>query len=375
MAPADIRARYALPGGIYLLSHSVGCLPVASREALQRHYLEPWATTGGDAWGPWLDAVTAFREELGLLLGASAAEFCPQGNVSAGLVKLLGALPATRRPRSVLMHASAFPSLGFAAQALGPLGIEARFIAAALPADDPDVWRQHLDDNVAAMLVTHVHSNTGIASPVAELCALARERGVISIVDIAQSVGVLPIDLANWQADVVLGSCVKWLCGGPGAGFLWIRDELGQTLQPIDVGWFSHEDPFEWDIRDFRYAPDALRFWGGTPSIAPFVCATAAIANAREIGIEAIRRHNQILLAELTANLADAAVRFPPLAQAGGTACLTFTTEAADRIGNALRETGCRFDRRGDTLRLSPHIYTDADDAARVADILAASAS
>ncbi|QXP36821.1 aminotransferase class V-fold PLP-dependent enzyme [Shewanella algae] len=119
-----------------------------------------------------------------------------------------------------------------------------------------------LGEDVALAFITHAISETGQLQSVSEICALARSLGVMTVVDIAQSLGVIPIDLGQWQADAVLGSCVKWCCAGPGAAFLWLSDRLAQTLEPVDLGWFSHEAPFEFDIHDFRYAKGAKRFWG-----------------------------------------------------------------------------------------------------------------
>ncbi|MGQ0835584.1 MAG: aminotransferase class V-fold PLP-dependent enzyme [Gammaproteobacteria bacterium] len=150
-------------------------------------------------------------------------------------------------------------------------------------------------DDVAAALVTHVHSNTGVRLPVREIAGLCRQRGIFCIVDVAQSAGVLEVSIPKTGADVVLGSCVKWLCGGPGAGFIWIDPRRLASLEPADVGWFSHANPFELDIHSFTYAPDARRFWGGTPSIAPFALAAESIALIAEIGAAQIQRHNRAL--------------------------------------------------------------------------------
>src|SRR5258707_405115 len=97
-------------------------------------------------------------------------------------------------------------------------------------------------------------------------------------------------------ADVVLGSCVRWLCGGRVAGFWWLGPGLMRQLKPVDVGWFSHADPFEMDIHSFRYADDARRFWGGTPSVAPYAIATAGLELLGAVGIEAVLAHNRALI-------------------------------------------------------------------------------
>ncbi|HBO12117.1 MAG TPA: kynureninase, partial [Halieaceae bacterium] len=91
---------------------------------------------------------------------------------------------------------------------------------------DPAAWRAALSDDTALVLVTQVQSNTGVQVPVAAVCAAAREAGALSVVDAAQAVGILPVDVQAIGADFLLGSCVKWLCGGPGAGFLWVDPAL-----------------------------------------------------------------------------------------------------------------------------------------------------
>ena len=363
-------SRFLVPaGGPYLLAHSVGCQPVAARDALERHMLAPWATKGGEAWPDWLAAIDGFRKALARLLGGAAADYCPQPNLSAGLFAVLSALP--RRPGRDIILASAhtFPSLGFVAQQIERLG----YRLVLLPEDqDPgalDTWDQGLSESVAFVLVMHVHSNTGIVAPVGEIAALARARGVFSVIDIAQSAGILPIDVTTWGADAVIGSCVKWLCGGPGAGFLWVDPAQVDRLQPLSVGWFSHAEPFAFDIRDFRYAPDARRFWGGTPSIAPYALATAGIELITETGVAHVLAHNRVLIAHLAGHAPDAWQPQFDRTQRGGTVCLQ-PGSAIDAVFERLTRAGCRFDRRGETLRLSFHLWNTPGDADLVGDCL-----
>ena len=193
------------------------------------------------------------------------ASFCPQTNVSSATTKILYALPELRARRTVLLSEEAFLSLAFVFQMAAGSGFRLKYIDGGADAGDPEVWKGQLTADVGLVLLTHVHSNSGLQTPVKDISELARERGITSVVDVAQSVGVLPIDVRYWNADFVVGSCVKWVCGGPGAGFLWANPSVVDQSQPIDVGWFSHDDPFEFDIHRFRYATDSLRFWGGTP--------------------------------------------------------------------------------------------------------------
>ena len=265
--------------GIYLLSHSIG-LPARGARDAAADYFEVWESDTSQAWPQWLGAIDGFREALSRLIGGQPASICPQSNVSSALSKMLGALRQSFDAPTILLTEDAFPSLGYVCEHAGYV---VRYIAADLDATDPAVWKSALSADVDIVLITHVHSNTGEQIPVADIAGIARRQGVLSIVDVAQSVGVLPVDVGAWDVDVVVGSCVKWLSGGPGAGWLWVRPDLIERCTPVDVGWFSHDDPFEFDIHDFRYAGDALRFWGGTPTVLPFVIARHSIDAIRNL--------------------------------------------------------------------------------------------
>ena len=354
--------QFHLPDGRYLLSHSVGCLPKAARQSLECGFLEPWSEAGGGAWPRWLQTIDEFCEALGTLIGVSAADICPQQNVSAGFANYLGALPKQGRTK-VVMHADAFPSMGFVVQALQQAtGLELVLIDSSEPADEPETWEQHLNENVLAALVTHVHSNTGVISPVKEIADLCRAHGVRSTVDVAQSIGIVPVDPIEWGVDALFGSCVKWLCGGPGAGYLWIDPAHAESLLPPHVGWFSHMNPFEFNINSFTPAAGARRFWGGTPSVAPYAVAAASIQTLQTIGLDAVRRHNLMLKQIAVAGLENVNLTARSAEVSGGTLCLNLG-EKADQFDNLLKKESCHFDRRGSTIRVSFHIFNTQEDA------------
>jgi kynureninase len=359
---------FLTPGpGPYLLTHSVGCLPRAARDAFDASFIQPWAERGGNAWPAWLQQIDGFRAALAQLFGGAARDYCPQSNLSSGLAKLLLALPPPRSGNSVLLAAEdSFPSLGFVLEQARRHGHSTRIIPRALLPDDVGTWKDALTDDVRVALVTHVHSNTGGVAPVAEIAALCAERDILCVVDVAQSAGILPLNLPEVGADVVLGSCIKWLCGGPGAGWLWIRPDLVEKLAPVDVGWFSHADPFEMDIHSFRYADDARRFWGGTPSVAPFVMAAESLRHIRELGVGQILAHNRRLVQAFKDALTPAWRTRLPTWPAGGTLCIPLGQDF-DAVTTALKTVGAQFDSRGDVLRMSFHACNTIEDAGRVA--------
>ena len=364
----DYRSLFHVPGpGPYALTHSAGCLPRSAGEALRARYLEPWQQRGGDAWGAWLEGVDEFRGALAALFGGAPSQWCPQVNLSSGLTKLLGSLPAPDPGRNVwLLHEDSFPSMGFVLQQAARRGHSLRILPRSQDPGLPATWEQAFAPDVRGVLLSHVHSNTGRVAPVAAVAQRCRERDVLCVVDAAQSAGILPWTVDALGADAVLGSCIKWLCGGPGAGFLWLRPELCAGLLPVDVGWFSHADPFEFDIHHFEPADDARRFWGGTPDVAPFVIAAQSLRELHAIGVPEIFQHNRSLIEVFAEALPERWRSGVRTDGHGGTLCMAAGDDAG-RIAARLAAEGVRFDRRGDTLRLSFHLCNDAADAVRVA--------
>jgi selenocysteine lyase/cysteine desulfurase len=359
------RDLFEVPGpGPYLLSHSVGCLPRRSRERIARDLLDPWAAHGSDGWGVWLAAIEGFRGAVARLIGGEVAEICPQPSVSAALSNILSGLKREPGRDVLLVSAHAFASVGFAMRQLGALGYRLELIPEDRNPADPQSWADALGPHVAAIVPMHVHSNSGLVSPMAAIAAIARAAGAVSIVDACQAVGIIPVAPRDWGVDALVGSSVKWLCGGPGAGFLWVRRELIGEMEPVQVGWFSHADPFAFDIRDFRYADDARRFWGGTPAPAPCVLAASGIKTVLDIGQERILRANRALIAAA----GDAAGVEFDMANRGGTLCLT--GEDVEAAEAALRSLDCHFDRRGRILRLSFHVWNDEAQARAIGAVL-----
>ncbi len=349
--------------GTYLLSHSIG-LPVRGARESGADYFDTWEHHTVDAWPRWLAGIDGFRNALASILSTRPESICPQSNVSSGLTKLLDSIRHEFAHPTVLISADAFPSLGFVCNRSG---YDVRFIADDADISDPAVWQEHLD-GVDVAVLTHVHSNTGVCIPVTEVAAVLRDAGVLTVVDVAQSTGVIPIDLGEWNVDAVVGSCVKWLSGGPGAGWLWVAEALIERCRPTDVGWFSHEEPFEFDIHDYRDAADALRFWGGSPTVLPFLVAAHSISAIDRLGVETIRQHNVALTDHLIAELGERVTSPHDPAKRSGTAIVQAGPGCVDRLA----AHGFAVDHRADGLRVSPHVYTTVEDLDRFIEVLAA---
>lgn len=354
------KSAFAKPQGIYLLSHSVGLLPENAKTQLQRTFFEPWAAGNEAIWQHWMEAINNFRSELGQLFNSDPNCFCPQSNVSSAVTKLVQSLPDKPGKTTILLSDDDFPSIGFALQKA--TDCQLKFIPAAADILDLTIWDEQMSADVGLVLITHFQSNNGKQLPVADILNLARRKDIVSLVDVAQSAGILPIDLENWQPDAVTGSCVKWTCGGPGAAYLWVNPELSSLCQPTDVGWFSHENPFEFDIHNFRYASDALRFWGGTPSVMPFALAAGSLKILNDRGVEQTRAYNLRLAQQIIDALDPKHIVSPLSADRRGGTLILNTGEQQDKVIEQLRAHQVQFDTRDSGIRLSPHIYNTPEE-------------
>jgi len=348
----------------YFLSHSVGCLPRMSPDALTAGLFSPWMS--GENWALWMEALEGFRAGLARLLGVTASTICPQVNVSSALTKILFSLPKRDGRDVILLSKMDFPTVGFAAKQAEHLGYKLQFIEG--DPSDYQLWDEAITDRVAFVLVTHALSNTSHLLPVESICTKAKEVNAISVVDIAQSLGAVPVDVAKWDPDFIIGTGVKFLCFGPGACFLYASENMIPKSRPLDVGWFSHENPFEMDIANFRYAPDAMRFFGGTPSPAPYVLANAAIKLWEDIGLDMAHDRIQGHLTALHERLPNGAVVSPVERDKRG-ATLVLANSFGDKIRDDLTAANIKFDQRKQGYRFSVHGYTSAADIETLAEI------
>ncbi len=355
------RNKFHLPGKHYFLSHSVGAQPKTFDAALTRGFADPWRSEGAHVWDVWLETLEQFRAGLAPLIGANPEDICLQNNVSSGVSKILFSLPERARRTKIVLSEDDFPTIGFALAQARRLGYELIFLPGGERLADPDAWTPAFHDDVQLVMGTLVYSNSSVMAPVREIVRRAREKGVFSILDVAQAAGTVPVRLNEWAPDFAVGTSLKYLCGGTGAGFLWAQKDAAERCAPMDVGWFSHENPFEFDIHHFEYASGAARYTGGTPSIAP---AAGAIASHKILGghgVDAIYAHNQKLLTRLFNGLPDDALLSAKVEGARGSAAMIKVRDY-DAAAADLAEAGILHDTRLGAVRLSVHLYNDEND-------------
>ena len=353
---------FCISEGCYFLSHSVGRPLKSSQQYFTEHYLSPWQDSNKEPWQQWLPQIDAFTSALGKLFNSPSSQFCPQVNLSSGLTKLVMSHPQLQQARcKVLMAQSDFPSMGFVMQKALPRCAKITFIPEEEDLSDIAVWERYLTSDIDMVFVSHVYSNTGVQAPISDIVLRSKMTNSLSIIDVAQSAGVLPIDLTTLDADFMIGSSVKWLCGGPGAAYLWVNQNQLEQCKPKDVGWFSHEDPFEFNINHFSYHHSALRFWGGTPSIAPYVIAVNSINYFADLTVRKVREHNLAMISNIHQHLSEFVVSPIQSNQCSGTVILFFKNKQ-QQILAALGKANMSVDERKHGIRVSPHIYTTEED-------------
>jgi kynureninase len=376
MSDALLRFRDRFPileSTTYLVSNSLGAMPRSVGDRLAE-YARDWATRGVRAWAErWWEMPVAVGDELAPLIGAGAGETAMVPNVSMAQAQVLSALDYSPPRDAIVMTALDFPSVRYVYDALAAR-LGARIVV--VPSDDGiGVSEERLlaaiDERTRLVAISHVLFRSAYVMDVARVAAHAHAMGALVSLDAYHSVGVLPVDVHALGADFLTGGVLKWLCGGPGGCFLWVRPETGATLAPALTGWQAHRHPFAFEP-EMEYADAAWRWLGGTPVIPALFAATEGPRIVREAGIEAVRAKSVRQTERLIA-LADArgyAVAAPRDAnRRGGT--VAFDVPHAREVSRALLARDVIVDYRpGAGIRVAPHFYTSDAELEAVVELI-----
>lgn len=357
----------------YLVSNSLGAMPRAVPERLAE-YAREWATRGVRAWAQgWWEMPISVGDEIAPLIGAGAGEVAMVPNVSMAQAQVLSSLEYAGERDTIVMTALDFPSVRYVYDGLAAR-LGARIVV--VPSDDGiGVSEEQLiaaiDERTRLVAISHVLFRSAYVMDVARIAAHAHSVGALVSLDAYHSVGVLPVDAYALGADFLTGGVLKWMCGGPGGSFLWVRPEVGATLSPALTGWQAHRHPFAFEP-EMDYADGAWRWLGGTPVIPALFAATAGPQILREAGIDAIRAKSVRQTERLIA-LADErgfSVTAPrDAARRGGT--VAFDVPHAREVARALLAREVIVDYRpGAGIRVAPHFYTSDDEVESVATII-----
>jgi kynureninase len=318
------------------------------------------------AWAEdWWTLSRDVGDVIGALIGAAPGEVSMHLNVSLATATVLSCFDWSSERNGVVLTDMNFPSLRYLYEGHRKRGLR------VIEVKSPDGIRVDTEQVVAAIdertrlvAVDHVLFRSAFIQDAKAIARAAHAKGALVVLDAFQSVGTVPVEVRELEVDFAVGGALKWLCGGPGACWLWVRPELAPTLEPEMTGWMAHPDPFAFDIGPMRFRDDAYRFTAGTPNIPGLHAARPGIELVRDVGVAAIRAKS----VRQTAMLVDLArgrgfrVTCPEKPeQRGGTVAVDVPDGKA--VCQELLSRDIIVDYRPQAgIRISPHFYTKDDE-------------
>lgn len=348
---------------IYLNTCSLGALGDRARRKVVE-FLDVWQTRGAAAWyDVWWDALTELRARYGRVVGAEGSQIALAPSVSVAVSAVASALDYARRPK-VVVTALDFPTVIYQWLAKRPLGIEVVVVESPDGVSVPvEAIARAVDDRTALVATSHVYFTTGAIQDITAVAKVAHARGARCLIDAYQSVGQVPVDAPAAGVDFLVAGGLKWLLGGTGIVFCYVREGVAHELAPTTAGWFGHRDQFAFDPRTLEFHDDARRFELGTPALAAIHTQLGGLEYVEEIGVPAIRRVTAGLTEDLVARAREAGFR-PRVAAAAADRSAIVMLPAADPASSVrhLATRGIVADARPGHVRLSPFFYNVQDD-------------
>jgi kynureninase len=361
----------------YLVNHSLGAMPRAVHDKLKA-FADQWASRGVRSWAEgWWDAPVNVGNVLGPIMNAPADTVVMHQNVSVIQGMVATALDFSGKRNKVVYTDQNFPTNMYVWEAFKRDG--ARIVT--VPSDAGGIVPTEsllaaIDEETLIVPISHVCFRNSFLQDAAAVCARAREVGALVLLDTYQSLGTVPIDVQALGVDMVCGGSVKWLLGGPGAGYLYVRKDLQEKLHPRITGWAGHAAPFAFELGEQRYAPGIRGWQHGSPAVASFLQATAGYETILEVGVDNIRAWSIHLLETLRSDLLARgfALHGPSRPELrGGTLTVALRDdENGPAFVKALETRGILVDHRPDAgLRVSPHFYTLEEELREFAEVMA----
>lgn len=355
-----------LDKAVYLISHSLGAMPRATYERLH-DYAEAWATRGVRAWAEgWWEMPVKLGDEVGRIIGAAPGTIVMHQNVSICQSLILSCFDP-QPPRNKIVYSELnFPSVMYVYEAHARDG---RLRIETVKSDDGitvpvERMLAAIDEETLLVPISHVLFKSAYLQDARAIIERAHEMGARVVLDTYQSAGTVPFSVKDLNVDFACGGSVKWLCGGPGAGYLYVRPDLQEQLEPQTTGWMAHESPFAFEGGAIRYASGIARFLHGSPAIPALYAAESGYSIINEIGVEAIREKSVRQTTRLIALAEEAGFRVTSPKDAnrrGGT--ITIAAEHAAAMTRELIRREFIVDYRpGAGVRVSPHFYTKDEE-------------
>lgn len=356
----------------YLVSHSMGAAPVGARDALDEYWTD-WATDGPEAWERWLPKIGEIADGIGSIIGAPARSLFLGPNVSTLQAAIATCLDFSGSRNEVVYESLQFPSLTYVWNEWERFGAKVRVVPST---DGRTIATEKITgaitEKTAIAVLSHAYYVSGAVADIRAIQAHCKKVGALLCVDAYQTTGVYPYNVVEWDLDMVTGGSHKWLLGGPGCGWIYLKPALLERFRPAVTGWMAHASPFNFEPTPMRYAANMYRFGNGTPTIPGYVVAKPGHDLIKLVGVERIREHN----VRLTTKLAEMALERKlkvntPLDPFMRTGWIGMDFEDAERVCHQLIAERVFIDYRPDCgLRVSPHFYTTDEEIDRFFAVL-----
>lgn len=350
----------------YLINNSLGAMPRKTRESLAE-YCDAWDIEGVEAWWKWLPMVTDVGDMVGRIIGAHPGETMMHQNVATLTAMVLSSLDFTGKRNKLVYDDMQFTSPHYVLQAWKKYGAKPVQVKSPdgihLPTEE---LIEAIDEETLLVPISLVLFRSGYIHEAKKIIHHAHRMGAMVLLDVYQGVGAVPIDVRDWEVDFAVGGSVKFLCGGPGACFLYVREDHRANLSPAMTGWFSHKRPFKFE-REMDESDTILRWMGGSPSVPALYSARSGYEIINAVGVDAIRAKS-MRQTQLVVDLADAQklkVNSPrdPERRAG---FVVVDFSGAEEAHHKLIERGFNIDYRpGAGIRIAPHFYNTDEEIER----------
>jgi len=362
-----------LDKGVHLISHSLGAVPRKAREYANQ-FLDEWENESINAWHLWLPAVRDLGDLVSGVLGVDKGTVAILPNVStiqsfvASCFTFNETSGRFKGRNKIVYDDLNFSTVHYVWREQARRGAEVVVVPSRDGIHPPvEELLNAIDEKTLLVPISHVLFRSSAMYDAKRVIDRAHEVGAIVLLDCYQSAGTVPLDLKAWGCDMACGGSVKWVCGGPGAAYLYVKPELLEHLSPMATGWFGHAEPFAFDMGPMRYAADAWRMIGGTMAVPAIYTARAGWETVARLGVDRIRKKS-LRQTKLLRELVEArgfTVNTPrDDAARGGTICFDF--QGADVVSRELSRRKFFHDYRPKCgLRVSPHFYTTDEELHR----------
>jgi kynureninase len=357
----------------YLVSHSLGAMPRKAGEYLQQ-FADTWSSRGVRAWHEgWWEIGRETANILAPVLGARKNTISMHQNVTVAQAIVASCFSYDGSRRKIVMTDLEFPSNHYLFEGFRRYGAEIVYVPSPDPVRlDLDRFLETIDERTVLVPLSLVLFKSAFLTDARAVIEKAHRVGAHVVLDVYQGAGTVPIDLDGWEADFAVGGSVKWLCGGPGAGYLYVRPDLAETLRPAFVGWAAHEAPFDFATGEIRYARAPERFQSGTPNVPSLYSARAGYEIVASIGVPAIRARSLALTRRLmdAARAAGYRLNTPDAdRERGGSVIVDIPNASA--VADELIRRGVIVDHRpGAGIRIAPHFYNTEEEIDRAVEML-----